>query len=67
MVDVGPDLEGGFERVGGVQVVTAASVVVGGRDAVVVQSDRVTNLDLKLRELYDKKNINAINKITITT
>ena len=47
VVDVGPDLEGGFERVGGVQVVTAASVVVGGRDAVVVQCDRVTNLDLK--------------------
>ena len=47
VVDVCPDLEGGFERVGGVQVVTAASVVVGGRDAVVMQSDRVTYLDLK--------------------
>ena len=47
VVDVGPDLEGGFERVGGVQVVTTASVVVGGRDTVVVEGDRVTNLDLK--------------------
>ena len=58
-MDVGPDLESGFERVGGVQVVTAASVVVGGRDAVVVQSNRVTNLDLKLRKWYDKKDENG--------
>ena len=58
MVDICPDLEGGFERVGGVQVVTAASVVVGGRDAVVVQSDRVTNLDLKLKRWYDRKDEN---------